>query len=200
MNARSFAAAASVFCFDGLGRVARDVVFQVERDRAVEAGLGQQREERLPVDHALAHRAVLLPPAGRGLLPEEILQRDHRQPRRGQIERGAPAAVASFDHRVTHVEVVARPFRIERVDDGDDVPDVAADVARVVVEADAGRRCARSAPRGCAMLRGGRVALLPHVHERVAVVAGLEERNTAARPPSRASGARRDRRRTGAPS
>ena len=180
MKARSFAAAAIVFVSTASG-VSPGISYSRWSDTGPwKSGLGQQREVGLPVDHALAHRAVPDAPAGRGLLPVEILQRDHRQPLRGEIERGAPAAVASLDHRVTHVEVIPRPFGIERVDHVDDVPDVAADVARVVVEphVDAGARAQR---RDGANLLGGRVALLPRVDERIPVVARLEERDAERR-------------------
>ena len=44
------------------------------------------------------------------------------QARRHQVERRPPAAIAAFDDRMAHVEVVADGRRIERVDDRREVP------------------------------------------------------------------------------
>jgi hypothetical protein len=75
---------------------------------------------------------------------------------------------------VAHVEVVAGPPRIERVDDRHHVPYRSADVSGVVVEAE--RDAALRAELGQAAQRGRRgVQVLAHVRERVVVVAGLEE-------------------------
>src|SRR5712692_960764 len=56
----------------GGGRRPRDVVFEVQGDRTVKAGASQRLEIVLPVDHALAERAVLIDPALRGFLPVEV--------------------------------------------------------------------------------------------------------------------------------
>ena len=115
------------------GRVAGNLVFHVEGHWTVETRFREHAEESLPVDHAFAHRAVPLLPRAAALLPEEVLQRDHRQPRRDQVQRCAPPAVPPFDNRMTDVEVIPGGCRVERVDEGRKIPDRAAYIPCVVV-------------------------------------------------------------------
>src|SRR2546428_10883658 len=105
----------------------------MERRRTVKTRFREHDEEPFPIDHALAHGAVPLLPRAAALFPEEILERDHRQPRRHQVERRAPPTVSAFDHRMTDVEIIPDGCRVERLDEGGKIPDRATDVPRVVV-------------------------------------------------------------------
>ena len=133
-------------------------------------------EVPFPVDHALAHGAVPLLPRAAALFPEEVLERDHRQPRRHQVERRAPPAVSAFDHRMTDVEVIPDGCRVERLDEGRKIPDRATDVPRVVVIPEAHPVTAAQV-RKSSQLPAGVFALFARIDELISVVAGFVERN-----------------------
>src|SRR5918995_6793375 len=105
----------------------------MERHWTVDPRFREHGEEALPIDHALAHRAVPLPPRAAALFPEEVLERDHRQPRRHKVERRAPPSIAAFDHRMTDVEVIPDGCRVEPFDEGRKIPYGATDVPGVIV-------------------------------------------------------------------
>src|SRR6266545_4066169 len=111
--------------------------------------------------------------------PEKVFDGDHLQARAHEVEGGAPASVSPFHDRVPNVEVIAGPSWIEAVHHAGDVPDRAAQVARVVVESEldpAARGELGQPPKvGRRLLQ-----LVAHVHEGVAVVAGLEEADPVA--------------------
>src|SRR5262249_30141365 len=68
-----------------------------------------------PVDHALTDWTALDLPTVGVLLPVEILDRDHLEPRRDQQRRRLPPDPSAFDDGVPRIEVITDVSRIERI-------------------------------------------------------------------------------------
>src|SRR5262245_3343740 len=106
----------------------------MQRDRTLKIGLSQRLEIGLPINHSLAERAVDLSPAFARLLPVRVLDCDHLDARRGQVERYLPSCSAPFSDRMPDVEIVTDPFRVELINSMRNVPDLRGDGAFVIVE------------------------------------------------------------------
>src|SRR5687767_3098296 len=106
----------------------------MQRNRPVKIGLSQRLEISLPINHSIAERAMDLSPAFARFFPIGILDRDHLDAWRGQVESDLPSRDAAFSDRVPDVEIISDPFRIELVNRLRDVPELRADVAFVIVK------------------------------------------------------------------
>ena len=91
--------------------------------------------------------------------------------------RDLPGSAAPFRHRMANVEVIPHPSRVHALYDGRNIPHGRADVGRMVVKA-----CLEAMPRPelrqAAKITPGPFELFSHVHERVLVIARLEERDS----------------------
>jgi hypothetical protein len=148
----------------------------MKRHWAVETRFREHAEEPFPIDHALAHGAVPLLPRAAIFFPEEVLERDHRQSRRHQVERCAPPSVSTFDDCMTGIEVIPDGCRIEPLDVRRKIPDRAADVPRVVVIPEAHPVTPAQIGKSSQLCAGG-FELFADINELISVVARLVERN-----------------------